>query len=93
MGQVRIIANKRRCGRVGVYDDHDGPQSSVRQGAVFRERVGRAYEYSPRFTEPELVAHLSHGEVTQLVTRYGDIALAQSASAAAGRDEFRIDIT
>lgn len=46
-----------------------------------RNRVGRAFEYSPRFTEPELVAHVSHTQVNELVARYGDVALAQFASA------------
>lgn len=47
---------------------------------VDRTQVGRAYEYTPRFSEPELVAHLSQAEVSDLMARYGDVVLAQFAS-------------
>lgn len=51
-----------------------------------REQVGRAYQYTPRFDEGELVVHLGRGEVADLVERYGDVALAQFANALSNAD-------
>lgn len=57
------------------------------KGLVVRERRGRAYEYSPRFSEAGLVAHLSEREVQGLLERYGEVALAQFAAAVDRADE------
>lgn len=46
-----------------------------------RTKVGRGYDYTPRFDEPQLVEHLSRQEVTDLVDRYGAVALTQFAAA------------
>ena len=46
-----------------------------------RTKVGRGYDYTPKFDEPQLIAHLSRREVTDLVDRYGAVALAQFAAA------------
>ncbi len=51
------------------------------KGLLERERRGRGYEYRPRFTEGELVEHLSRQAVGDLLARYGDVALAQFAAA------------
>lgn len=51
------------------------------KGLLAREMVGRGYSYRPRFTEPELVQHLGEREVTDLVERYGTVALTQFAAA------------
>lgn len=47
-----------------------------------RERVGRGYEYAPRFTEAELVAHLGQREIAQVLDRYGSsLVMAQFTAA------------
>lgn len=51
------------------------------KGIVDREKQGRSYRYRPRFTEDELVRELSRGEVQRLVDQYGQVALAQFATA------------
>lgn len=56
------------------------------KGILDRERRGRGYEYQPRFTEAELVVHLSRQEVDDLLERYGAIALAQFADAVEDAD-------
>lgn len=51
------------------------------KGLTDREKVGRGYAYHPRYTEPELVAHLGERAVADLVERFGDVALATFAAA------------
>lgn len=51
------------------------------KGWLERRRRGRGYEYTPRFDEAQLLAHLSRQEVGALLERYGDVALAQFAAA------------
>ena len=52
------------------------------KGYLQRTKVGRGYDYAPRFTESDLVAHLGQQEVAQLMDRYGSAAaLAQFAAA------------
>lgn len=51
------------------------------RGLLDRERVGRAYRYTPRFSPDEYLEHASQQEVQSLVTRYGSVALAHFASA------------
>ena len=52
------------------------------KGYLDRVKVGRGFDYTPRFTESELVAHLGQQEVAQLMQRYGStVALAQFAAA------------
>lgn len=46
-----------------------------------RTKVGRGFDYTPRFDESQLVEHLGRQEVTDLVDRYGAVALAQFAAA------------
>jgi predicted transcriptional regulator len=50
------------------------------KGVLDRERRGRGYAYTPRFSESELVEYLSRQEVTGLLERYGEVALAQFLS-------------
>lgn len=51
------------------------------KGYLTRTKSGRGYDYTPRYSEPELVAHLGQTEVRQLMDRFGsDVALAQFAS-------------
>lgn len=57
------------------------------KGLLVRDRRGRGYEYTPRFNEPGLVAHLSEREVQGLLDRYGEVALAQFAAAVDRADE------
>lgn len=57
------------------------------KGLVVRDRRGRGYEYTPRYSEPGLVAHLSEREVQGLLDRYGEVALAQFAAAVERADE------
>lgn len=57
------------------------------KGLVVRDRRGRGYEYTPRFSEAGLVAHLSEREVQGLLDRYGEVALAQFAAAVDRADE------
>ena len=49
---------------------------------ITRERVGRGFEYVPRFTDAELVAHLGQREIAQVLHRYGSsLAMAQFTAA------------
>ena len=48
---------------------------------VDRVKVGRGYDYTPRFSEAALVDHLGRQEVEELVDRYGVVALSQFADA------------
>ncbi|MFP4636281.1 MAG: BlaI/MecI/CopY family transcriptional regulator [Nitriliruptoraceae bacterium] len=51
------------------------------KGVVDRERRGRGYDYTPAFDEAQLVEHLGRREVSELLDRYGEVALAQFAAA------------
>lgn len=51
------------------------------KGLVDRSKVGRGYAYTPNFSEPELVDHLSRRDIAALVDRYGAVALTQFAAA------------
>jgi predicted transcriptional regulator len=52
------------------------------KGLLDRARRGRGYDYTPRFSEEELVAHLGRREVDHLLERYGGrVVLAQFAAA------------
>ena len=57
------------------------------KGLVVRDRRGRGFEYTPRFSETGLVAHLSEREVQGLLERYGEVALAHFAAAVDRADE------
>lgn len=46
-----------------------------------REKMGRSYQYRPRYTEQELVRELGREEVQRMVDRFGGVALAQFATA------------
>lgn len=50
------------------------------KGVAERVKVGRGYDYAPRFSEEALVEHLGRQEITGLLDRYGDVALAQFAA-------------
>lgn len=50
------------------------------KGYVRRRRVGRGYEYEPAYTENELVDLLGKREVSEIVDRYGRVALAHFAA-------------
>ncbi|HEX9766548.1 MAG TPA: BlaI/MecI/CopY family transcriptional regulator [Nitriliruptorales bacterium] len=51
------------------------------KGLADRDKQGRAYRYTPRYDEPALIDHLGGQEVARLLDRYGQVALAQFASA------------
>ena len=48
---------------------------------VDREQIGRAYQYTPRYDEEQLVSHLTRTDVQELVDRYGEVALVHFVSA------------
>lgn len=48
---------------------------------VERTKRGRGYDYTPCFTESELVAHLGRQEVDGLLDRFGPVAVSQFAAA------------
>lgn len=51
-----------------------------------RVKAGRGYDYTPRFDEDQLVEHLGQQEVSELVDRYGSVALYQFAAALGDAD-------
>lgn len=51
------------------------------KGLLDREKRGRAFHYSPRFDEPDLMRHLGEEEVVRLLDRYGDSVLVHFAAA------------
>lgn len=51
------------------------------KGVLERAKRGRGYDYTPRFTEPELVEHLGRREVDGLLERFGPVAVSQFALA------------
>lgn len=51
------------------------------KGILKRTKQGRGYTYAPSLTEAELVERLSKRAVDDLLARYGNIAVAQFASA------------
>lgn len=51
------------------------------KGLLEREKVGRGFSYAPRYDEQSLITHLGEQEVAGVLDRYGDVALAQFASA------------
>lgn len=81
VGSVRATINNGRKGDLAYTTIMTVLSRLHEKEFLHRTQVGRAFEYSPRFTEPELVAHVSRHEVSDLVFRYGDVALAQFASA------------
>lgn len=56
------------------------------KGLLDRVKHGRGYQYTPRFDEAALIEHLGRQEVTELVERYGTVALSQFAAALADAD-------
>lgn len=50
------------------------------KGLLERVKAGRGYEYMPRFDEPGLVEHLGRQEISEVLERYGPVALAQFAA-------------
>lgn len=50
------------------------------KGWVTRAHRGRGYEYSPAYTEAQLIDELGGRDVQRLVQRYGDVALAHFAA-------------
>ncbi|MEE8600243.1 BlaI/MecI/CopY family transcriptional regulator [Euzebya tangerina] len=51
------------------------------KGWLSRSKPGRGYQYTPRYSDEELLEHMSGAEVAQLVARYGDAALVHFAGA------------
>lgn len=51
------------------------------KGLLDRVKAGRGYTYTPKFDEVQLIEHLGQREVTDLLDRYGTVALAQFATA------------
>lgn len=80
VNQVRIAVNRRRKDEWAYTTIMTVLGRLFEKGILDREQVGRAYEYVPNFTEPELIAHLSKSEVSDLIERFGDVALAQFAA-------------
>lgn len=56
------------------------------KGLLDRVKAGRGYDYTPRFDEDQLVEHLGQQEVSNLLDRYGTIALSQFAAALGDAD-------
>lgn len=56
------------------------------KGLLDRVKAGRGYDYTPRFDEAQLVEHLGQQEVSDLVDRYGAVALSQFAAALGDAD-------
>lgn len=51
------------------------------KGILGRTKQGRSFTYAPSLTETELVERLSRQAVDDLLARYGNVAVAQFASA------------
>lgn len=51
------------------------------KGVLDREKQGRSYRYVPSLTEAELIERLSRQAIDHLLSRYGNVAVAQFASA------------
>ena len=51
------------------------------KGILHRVKEGRGHIYRPAVSEEELVERLSRQEIEQLLSRYGNVAVAQFASA------------
>lgn len=56
------------------------------KGLLDRVKAGRGYDYTPRFDEEQLVEHLGQREVSELLDRYGSVALSQFAAALGDAD-------
>lgn len=56
------------------------------KGLLDRIKAGRGYDYTPRFDEAQLVEHLGRQEVSDLLDRYGSVALSQFAAALGDAD-------
>ena len=56
------------------------------KGLLDRVKAGRGYDYTPRFDEAQLVEHLGQQEVSDLIDRYGTVALSQVAAALGDAD-------
>ena len=56
------------------------------KGLLDRVKAGRGYDYTPRFDEDQLVEHLGRQEVSELLDRYGSVALSQFAVALGDAD-------
>lgn len=83
VGDVRDDLNRQRS------DDDELAYTTVMtvlsrlhdKGVLDRAKRGRGYVYTPVLDERELVAQLSKQAVDELLARYGDVAVAQFASA------------
>ena len=62
------------------------------KGWLSRNKLGRGYQYAPRYTDQELVRHMSGAEVDQLIARYGDAVLVHFASALEHADPDLLDL-
>lgn len=51
------------------------------KGILARTKRGRGYAYAATLTEDELVEHLSRQDIDDLLSRYGNVAVAQFALA------------
>ncbi|CAN5869850.1 N/A [soil metagenome] len=83
VGQVRADLNTRRSsGAELAYTTVMTVLSRLHaKGILDRTKQGRGYTYVPALTESELVAQLSKQAVDDLLARYGNVAVAQFASA------------
>ncbi|CAN5553115.1 BlaI/MecI/CopY family transcriptional regulator [soil metagenome] len=79
VGEVRTHLNSRRDSALAYTTVMTVLSRLHDKGFAIRDRQGRGYAYSPASSERELVDSLSRDEVSDLVERYGDIALARFA--------------
>lgn len=85
-GSVREVRDDLNQGRSGsdelAYTTVMTVLSRLHEkGVLDRVKRGRGYVYSPVLTEGELVEQLSKQAVDDLLARYGNVAVAQFASA------------
>jgi predicted transcriptional regulator len=83
VGQVRADLNSRRGDRDELaYTTVMTVLARLHEkGILHRVKVGRGYVYRPAVSEEELVERMGRREIEQLLSRYGDVAVAQFASA------------
>jgi predicted transcriptional regulator len=83
VGQVRTDLNSRRADRDELaYTTVMTVLVRLHEkGILDRAKQGRGYVYLPAVSEEELVEQLGRREIEKLLSRYGNVAVAQFASA------------
>lgn len=81
VGEVQERLNARRDAALAYTTVMTVLTRLHEKGLVARAKNGRGYDYSPRFTEAELVEHLGRREIEVLLDRFGPVAVSQFAAA------------